>query len=193
MTGEYTGPVEAQFSPLEADKLLRPANALFKEPPTTKAREKAVFLLGFEGNRDGEVTDGSDWMVYPDWRGVGLYKTGTGAKFFLEKADINVVPADVGATDIAPGTDTVWDGAAWVLDAVKQRARLVALAAAERDRLLALATAAIAPLQDAVDLDMASGAEQAQLTVLKQYRVALNRIQLQSGYPATIEWPAAPA
>lgn len=63
----------------------------------------------------------------------------------------------------------------------------------QRDALLALATVRIAPLQDAVDLDEATSAEVAALKVWKQYRVLLNRIEQQPGFPATVDWPKAPA
>lgn len=64
---------------------------------------------------------------------------------------------------------------------------------AQRDALLAEATLRIAPLQDAVDLDDATAAEIAALKAWKQYRVALSRIEQQSGFPAAVNWPKAPA
>lgn len=60
---------------------------------------------------------------------------------------------------------------------------------ATRDALLAQATSAIAPLQDAVDLDMATDAETALLKQWKQYRVAVNRVDLTQQNPT---WPASP-
>ena len=60
---------------------------------------------------------------------------------------------------------------------------------AHRDALLALAATRIAPLQDAVDLDMATDEERAQLLAWKQYRVAVNRVVLSVTSPA---WPVPP-
>jgi hypothetical protein len=60
---------------------------------------------------------------------------------------------------------------------------------ATRDSLLSQAALAIAPLQDAVDLDDATPDEVALLKKWKQYRVAVNRIDLVLLAPA---WPAAP-
>ncbi|HCV38575.1 MAG TPA: phage tail protein [Pseudomonas sp.] len=57
----------------------------------------------------------------------------------------------------------------------------------------AIADAAIAPLQDAVDLEEATEAEIALLKEWKRFRVALNRLPEQAGYPATIDWPSPPA
>lgn len=64
---------------------------------------------------------------------------------------------------------------------------------AQSAQLRLTADAAIAPLQDAVDLDEATAAEAALLKDWKRYRVALNRLPDQPGYPNTIEWPAPPA
>lgn len=58
--------------------------------------------------------------------------------------------------------------------------------------MLALATGKIAPLQDAVDLGIATTAETASLTAWKTYRVAVNRVPTQSGFPTTIDWPPVP-
>ena len=52
---------------------------------------------------------------------------------------------------------------------------------------------AIAPLQDAVDLDDATDAEVAALKAWKKYRVALSRVPDQAGYPDAIDWPVSPA
>ncbi|RAS34000.1 MULTISPECIES: tail fiber assembly protein [unclassified Pseudomonas] len=62
----------------------------------------------------------------------------------------------------------------------------------ELARLRSIADAAIAPLQDAVDLEEATEAEIALLKEWKRFRVALNRLPEQSGYPANIEWPNPP-
>ena len=64
---------------------------------------------------------------------------------------------------------------------------------AEVARLRAQAEAAIAPLQDALDLDEATDAETALLKEWKRYRVALNRLSEQQGYPTDIDWPDPPA
>ncbi len=192
-TGETTGPVAAQYSPLEEGVLLRPAYTSFDEPPETAERQIAVFAFGVDVDRDELVGNGGAWSIHADWRGVTLYKTATAVPFQLGEDDIGVTPADVSATDAAPGSnDDVWSGTGWVVDAGKKSARLIAAATAERDLRLAVATAAIAPLQDAVDLDEATAAETAALTAWKKYRVALNRIQTQPGYPQNIDWPVAP-
>ncbi len=64
---------------------------------------------------------------------------------------------------------------------------------AETARLRLIADAAIAPLQDAVDLEEATDAEMALLKEWKRYRLALNRLSEQPGYPNSIDWPSPPA
>jgi hypothetical protein len=67
------------------------------------------------------------------------------------------------------------------------------MAQSEIARLRAASDFAIAPLQDAVDIDEATESEVALLNVWKKYRVALNRLPEQPGYPITIDWPTVPA
>ena len=64
---------------------------------------------------------------------------------------------------------------------------------AQRDALLAVAALRIAPLQDALDMDEATDDELERLTEWKRYRVDLNRVEQQDGFPADVEWPKAPA
>ena len=66
-------------------------------------------------------------------------------------------------------------------------------AMAEIAQRRAAADLAIAPLQDAVDLDDATPAEAEALIAWKRYRVSLNRLQDQPDYPSAIDWPALPA
>jgi hypothetical protein len=63
---------------------------------------------------------------------------------------------------------------------------------AQRDALLAQAALRIAPLEDAIDLDLETPEDIEALTAWKQYRVELNRIEQQAGFPDAIEWPVAP-
>ncbi|AHF72894.1 hypothetical protein SOPEG_0134 [Candidatus Sodalis pierantonius str. SOPE] len=60
-----------------------------------------------------------------------------------------------------------------------------------KQRRMDEATRAIAPLQDAVDLDMATDAEKAALLAWKKYRVLLNRVDITQ--VPDIDWPEAPA
>ncbi|WP_305955509.1 tail fiber assembly protein [Pseudomonas sp. p106] len=71
--------------------------------------------------------------------------------------------------------------------------QMLAAAVADLAQRRAVADAAIAPLQDAVDIDEATTDEEARLKLWKKYRVALSRVPEQEGYPNSIEWPALPA
>lgn len=66
------------------------------------------------------------------------------------------------------------------------------LAQSEIAQLRAHADYAIAPLQDAVDIDEATDAELVALKAWKKYRVALSRVIDQTDYPHVIQWPIAP-
>lgn len=70
--------------------------------------------------------------------------------------------------------------------------QLLALANAQRDSLLAIAALRIAPLQDAVDIEVATAADIALLKKWKQYRIAVNHVPEQPEYPKTISWPTSP-
>lgn len=113
--------------------------------------------------------------------------------------------------DVELGANKKWDAEVLTLDAdrkvvivtheqldltaedlAQRLAEQTAIAYAERDRLMAIATARIAPLQDAVDLDDASDEEVALLKKWKQYRIALNRVQSQEGFPPNVTWPVSP-
>ncbi|BBH46889.1 tail fiber assembly protein [Pseudomonas sp. KU43P] len=71
--------------------------------------------------------------------------------------------------------------------------QLFATVTADLGQRRAVADAAIAPLQDAVDIDEATTDEEARLKLWKKYRVALSRLPEQDGYPNEIDWPAPPA
>ena len=71
--------------------------------------------------------------------------------------------------------------------------QLLASVAADITQRRAVADAAIAPLQDAAELDESTEAEAALLKEWKRYRVALSRLPEQEGYPSAIDWPAPPA
>lgn len=68
--------------------------------------------------------------------------------------------------------------------------QLIAEAEQQKQSLLAEANSAIAPLQDAVDLGIATDEENAKLTAWKTYRVYLNRVDTST--EPDIEWPVKP-
>ncbi|QIX97466.1 tail fiber assembly protein [Cedecea sp. FDAARGOS_727] len=78
----------------------------------------------------------------------------------------------------------------WIEAASPDPLVLTAIAEGDKVRLLAEATAAISPLQDAVDADIATDEELQQLKVWKTYRVMLNRVDVSAA--PEINWPEKP-
>jgi hypothetical protein len=91
--------------------------------------------------------------------------------------------AVLSADDLQPG-ETLVIGDRPVIQ--EQRADAALL----RTQLLAMATEKIAPLQDAIDLNMATDDEKALLTAWKKYRVLLMRIDTATA--PDITWPEQP-
>lgn len=66
----------------------------------------------------------------------------------------------------------------------------IAQAETQKQRLLTEVVTVIAPLQDAVDLDMETSEEAERLTAWKKYRVQLNRVDTSTA--PDINWPEKP-
>jgi hypothetical protein len=115
--------------------------------------------------------DTSSWSV-PDGQAAVLLKDGDSAYIGLGYAD--------GVFEKPPVS----------LPPTPSPADILASNTATRDLLLSQATAAVAPLQDAVDLDMATDSDTAALKAWKTYRVLVNRVDLTQ---STADWPVAPA
>lgn len=150
-----------------------PAYSTNIAPPSSKAGFVAVF--NFESEK---------WSLVEDHRGKNVYDIQTGKATTIDQ--LGKLPDDV--VSVAPEGDFVkWDGAKWVHDTDAENEHLLMLAEQEKINLLAVATSAIAPLQDAVDLDMATEIETALLLEWKKYRVLLNRVDTSKP-----EWPTPP-
>lgn len=124
----------------------------------------------------------------PDRRGT-VYHMKTGAPF--EWRGPREIP-EIYTDKPWPGRFFVWVDDEWQLDEQAQFQSLSQQALVDRDALLAIAAIRIAPLQDAVDLEKATGEEKAALLKWKGYRVNLNRIEDQEGFPLEFDWPTAP-
>lgn len=68
--------------------------------------------------------------------------------------------------------------------------QLTELAEAKKQRLMSEATAVIAPLEDAVDFDMATTEEEVALKEWKKYRILLSRVDISTA--PDIDWPVKP-
>jgi len=91
--------------------------------------------------------------------------------------------AVLSTNDLQPGEKLVVGDRPVIQD---QRADAVQM----KSQLLALAAEQIAPLQDAVDLDMAAATESAALLAWKKYRVLVNRVDVMLA--PDIDWPEQP-
>jgi len=170
-TSEYIGPLDVWVS---AGTGL-PAGAYLDAPPA-KEDGKAI------------VRTGEGWSLLADHRGETAYHKQTGAKTVI--AEIGELPATV--TLLAPQSQfDVWDEPTgeWVTDAAAEQQSLNAQATQQKTALLSEATAMIAPLQDAVDMGMATPEEETALLDWKFYRVMLTRVDV-AAHPVT--WPAHP-
>lgn len=109
-------------------------------------------------------------------------------KFTEEFVDTLV---EITGVNPSPGERWTYDGKSFAAPIPYQPSpeEIKASNASSRDYLLGQAALAIAPLQDAVDLDEATADEVAKLILWKQYRVAVNRIDISL---KDILWPASP-
>nr|WP_222941565.1 tail fiber assembly protein [Xenorhabdus sp. TS4] len=133
------------------------------------------------------TTDLAGWEYVADHRGETVYNIKTGAAQVI--AALGNYPPDT--TPDAPATPfDKWDGKQWVTDIAAQQVYEVQQAESQKRQLLDTARAKIDIYQDAVDLDMATDAEQTALTEWRKYRVLLNRVDCSTA--PNIDWPKAP-
>lgn len=76
---------------------------------------------------------------------------------------------------------------------VPSEAELAQQAMAKRDALLALADEATAGMADAYIVDLLNEADTATFRGYAAYKLKLNKIDEQPGYPSAIDWPTLPA
>lgn len=167
VTGEYTGWSDEYIN----IGVSMPGNSTDIDPGDEAAGDVAVFT-------------GNGWQRQEDHRGVTVYSTENKTPSVVDY----IGPIKEGFVVVAPTSQfDKWDGKKWVVDAEAQHAADVAEAEQNKAFLLAEANIAIAPLQDAFDLDMATDAEKAQLLAWKKYRVLLMRVDT-----AKPVWPTPP-
>ena len=170
-TGEFIGKGNAYIAPQTG----LPAHCTHIEPPQTAEGNVAVF-----------DPVNARWGVTEDHRGETVFNTSTGKQIYI--SGLGALPENV--TLLSPeGNYQKWDGDKWVDDAEAARAARMAEITELKSMLMTQASEAIAPLQDAVELEIATGDEQGQLAAWKKYRVFLNRIDTGD---AEIVWPEKP-
>lgn len=130
----------------------------------------------------------TEWEYLADHRGETVWNVKTGSA--LEITVPGEYPAD---TTIYPPLTPYdkWNGERWVTDAAAQQVAGIASANTTKARLIKIASEQIQPLQDVVDLNMATEVEKSTLNEWRKYRVLLTRVDISSA-PAII-WPESPA
>ncbi|EJL1488654.1 tail fiber assembly protein [Salmonella enterica] len=159
-TNEFIGAGDAYIPPHTG----LPANCTDIAPPDIPASHIVIF--------DAET---QTWSLHEDHRGETVYDTTTGNPVYISEPGL--LPENF--TSVSPGDGyKKWDSKAkvWVSDEAAEAAARLREAEETKKRFLQLATDKIAPLQDAVDLDIATEDEKAQLDEWKQYRVLVNRV-----------------
>lgn len=170
-THEYHGPMEVWAS---AGTSL-PTCAYLDAPPE-KAEGKAIIR-----HADG-------WMLVDDYRGQTAYNKQTRQPVSI--TELNELPPEL--TLLPPDSPfDIWDETtgAWARNTDAEQAYQQQKATAQRNALMTEANQQIAILADAVELGMATEAEQVANTAWRQYRVQLSRLNLTL---QPIEWPAKP-
>lgn len=172
ITSEYLGAMDAWVSTGTG----LPVGAHLDPPP---ARQPGKAIIRAAG----------DWQLVDDYRGQAAYIKLTGAK--TEITELGEIPLSL--TLLAPSSPyDIWDdeAGAWIKDEAAEADAAIAQAQAARAARVSEAAQHIAILDDAVDLGIATEAEQAAHTAWRQYRVLLTRLDL-SQQP--IAWPPKPA
>jgi len=152
-----------------------PAGAFLDAPPLPQPNNAILRLT-------------SGWVLVADYRGQTAYSKANRAQQQITE------PGELpdALTLLAPsGQFDVWDDAlvAWVTDVAAESTWNQEQATVQRTARLAEANQQIAVLADAVELGIATEAEQAAYTAWRQYRVLLTRLDLTQ---SPVPWPPKP-
>lgn len=172
-TNEFIGEGDAYIPPHTG----LPANSTYIAPPDIPAGFVAVFN-----------SDEASWHLVEDHRGKTVYDVASGDALFI--SELGPLPENV--TWLSPeGEYQKWNGTSWVKDAEAEKLFRIREADETKNSLMQVASEQIAPLQDAVDLGIATEEEISLLAAWKTYRVLLNRVD--TSVAPDIEWPTMPA
>ncbi|MER1978029.1 tail fiber assembly protein [Pseudocitrobacter faecalis] len=153
-----------------------PADCTDIAPPKIKVGHVAIF--------DDEK---NEWSLVEDHREQIVYNVKTGNAIIIN--ELGSLPD--GTTSIAPKGDyQIWNGNQWVNDEIAEHEGLINEAASVKSLLMTEATNQILPLQDAVDVGIATDEEKEKLLEWKKYRVLLNRVDI--SLVPDFSWPEKP-
>ncbi|CAQ83738.1 MULTISPECIES: tail fiber assembly protein [Photorhabdus] len=157
------------------------------EPPINALRVEPDFKDGF-----WPCEKSGQWILVENKKGSTIYDIESGQS----QKNKEVIIPDGFTEQPCPSRYHKWDGK-WVIsrDAaerlnVEKNEEIKQGVESKKRQLMVEACTKIAPLQDAVDLDIATEAEKDALLAWKKYRVMLNRIDTSQAY--NIEWPEQP-
>lgn len=153
-----------------------PANACTDKPLAAKS--------GYVVCRNSKLTG---WEYQADHRGETVWNIKTGES--LQITAPGDYPANTTLYEPATAYDK-WNGERWVTDEAAQKTAEVAEANVTKAALINSASEQIAPLQDAVDLDIATEDEKARFDAWRKYRVLLTRVDTSTA--PSIVWPDMP-
>ncbi|MDN7856549.1 tail fiber assembly protein [Burkholderia cepacia] len=178
LTGQYIVSFLADIDPMNSSRYLVPAFCTLEPLPERAPRTWPFW-------RDDK------WEMLPDYRGVRLYRTESGAAAEITVAGVK--PDDAGLTEQPRPSDThVWRDGAWVVDEtiVADRARESAMndffARLEKARQQNRGKS------DARMTGRLSDIEDATFDAWADYQVALVNVVESPTFPANITWPAEP-
>lgn len=153
-----------------------PAYCTEIEPP----EKKDDFCLVFHEKEN-------KWHHVEDHRGQVVHCTKTGQAIKIDA--LGALPDNT--TPLAPEGDFFkWDGLAWINDPEAQKTAEINDAQLKKNQLDKDAQRIILLLEYAIETDMQTGEESAQLHAWKKYRVLLNRIDINQA--SQILWPEMP-
>jgi len=172
-TGEYIGSSEEYLMV----GVGIPAASFTNGPPAASA--------GFAVCRNAA---GNAWEQKDDHRGTTVYDTTSLAATTIQ----TLGPLSETQTLLAPATAyDVWNGAAWVTDAAKQKNAQIAEAVAEQAALTSAANTKTQLWQTQLMLGIITDADKASLTNWMKYVQAVQTID--TGTAPDITWPTSPA
>jgi hypothetical protein len=184
--GYFLAAAVADPSPQESGVFLIPGGAVVAAPPEQIEAGKA-YRFGDNG-----------WDAFDDHRQQPLYRTTDGARYVPGLPGVDGAAAYVGVGPLPgwltllprPDAWSVWSGDQWGRDEDAWLAAQRAAFPSQKNERLTQATSRIAILQDAVDLGLATAAEETSLREWRAYRVAVSR--LEAGRGQIPDWPPEP-
>ncbi|MBN3250574.1 tail fiber assembly protein [Pectobacterium brasiliense] len=131
--------------------------------------------------------DGKSWESVVDYRGQTIYSTET--RQLQVVTQFGELPSNFTLLKPATAFD-VWNGKEWVLDKDAQVVAVIKAAQQELGTRKAAATTRINELTYAVNLDIATDNEKAELVEWQKYVVLLSRVDVSA---TDIDWPIVPS